>query len=97
MARSNEEHHAKSATDDLKETVSEIGQNVREIGSEIGDLAREKFSDVRDQATGYYKKGRKKAAELEDTVEDYIKEQPIKALLIAAGVGLLVGMFWRRR
>ena len=34
---------------------------------------------------------------MEAGVEDYIKEQPIKALLIAAGVGLLVGLFWRRR
>jgi ElaB/YqjD/DUF883 family membrane-anchored ribosome-binding protein len=96
MAR-NDEHHAKSAADELKETVSEIGQNVREIGSEIGDLAREKFTDVRDQAAGYYKKGRKKASEWEEGVEDYIKEQPIKALLIAGGIGLLVGLFWRRR
>ena len=96
MAR-NDEHHAKSAADELKETVSEISQNVREIGGEIGDLCAEKFTDVRDQAAGYYKKGRKKASEWEEGVEDYIKEQPIKALLIAGGIGLLVGLFWRRR
>lgn len=102
MPRMNEEKHggsreAASATDHLKEHASEIGQDVRDLGGELGDAAREKFNEFRDQATGYYKKGRKKAAELEGGIEDYIKDQPIKAMMIAAGVGMLFGLFWRRR
>jgi ElaB/YqjD/DUF883 family membrane-anchored ribosome-binding protein len=100
MARTTDDKHgshAHSATDDLKETAAEIGESIRDIKDEVGTLAREKFDDFRDQATGYYKKGRKKAVELEKTVEGYIQDEPVKALLIAAGVGFLVGMFWRRR
>ena len=101
MARTNQEHsgshHAGSATEELKKTATDIGENVREMGGEIGDLAREKYSDFRDQASDLYRKGRKKASELEEGIEGYIKEQPVKALLIAAGVGLLVGLLRRRR
>ena len=101
MARSNEEHsgshHAGSATEVLKHTATEIGQNVREMGGEMSDLAQEKYSNFRDQASEMYKKGRKKAADLEEGVEEFIKEKPIKALLIAGGIGLLVGLMWRRR
>ena len=98
MPRTNEEHHhAKTPTDELKETVAEIGQNVREMSEELGGMAREKYENLRDQATGYYEKGRKKASQFESQVEDYISEKPVHALLIAAGVGLLVGLMWRRR
>jgi len=101
MPRMNEEkhgsHHEHSATDELKEKAVEIGQNVREMGGQLGDVAREQYENLKDQATGYYKKGRKKASALEEEFESYIQEKPVQSLLIAAGVGLLIGMFWRRR
>jgi ElaB/YqjD/DUF883 family membrane-anchored ribosome-binding protein len=34
---------------------------------------------------------------LEEGVEGYIKEKPDQCPLIAAGIGLLVGLMWRRR
>ena len=54
------------------------------------DAAQEKLQNVREQAADYYERGRESAREWEQGVEDYIKEQPIKSLLIAAGVG------WRK-
>jgi len=97
MPRTNEHHHEKSPTDELKETVSQIGQNVREMSEELGGMAREKYQNVRDQASEFYEQGKEKASEFESHIEDYITEKPIHALLIAAGVGLLVGLMWRRR
>lgn len=32
-----------------------------------------------------------------ETVEDFVREQPVKSLLIAAGVGLLAGLLILRR
>jgi ElaB/YqjD/DUF883 family membrane-anchored ribosome-binding protein len=96
MPRTNEEHE-KSATDELKETVAQIGQNVRQMSEELGGMAREKYQNVRDQASDYYEQGKEKASEFESQIEDYVTEKPIHALLIAAGVGLLVGLMWRRR
>ena len=43
------------------------------------------------------KKGRDKAVQIEHGVEDYVRAQPVKSLLIAAGVGLVLGILWRRR
>lgn len=98
MPRMNEEKHtAHSATDDLKDKASEIGQNVREMGGQIGDVAREQYENIRDRANDYYDQGRKRAAQWEEGVEEYIQDRPIHAVLMAAGIGLLVGMFWRRR
>jgi len=38
-----------------------------------------------------------KAQKLEKTLETKIKENPLQALLIAAGVGFVIGAWWRRR
>jgi ElaB/YqjD/DUF883 family membrane-anchored ribosome-binding protein len=34
--------------------------------------------------------------EMEQSLEAYVQEKPIQALLMAAGAGLLLGMLWKR-
>jgi ElaB/YqjD/DUF883 family membrane-anchored ribosome-binding protein len=34
---------------------------------------------------------------VEHSFEQFIRQQPLKSLLIAAGVGMLLGGFWMRR
>jgi ElaB/YqjD/DUF883 family membrane-anchored ribosome-binding protein len=85
-----------SATDQLRDKAAEVTQNVREIGSQIRDAAKEKYENVRSQANDYYDQGRAKAQEFESSIESYVQEKPVKALLIAAGVGLVLGILWKR-
>ena len=40
--------------------------------------------------------GRQRAMEMEQSLEAYVQEKPIQALLMAAGAGLLLGMLWKR-
>jgi ElaB/YqjD/DUF883 family membrane-anchored ribosome-binding protein len=96
MARSNEASDI-SATDQLREKASEVGQNVRELGGQAREAAREQYDRLRGRAEEYYDRGRERAMEWEQGLEEYVQEQPIKSLLIAAGVGMLLGFFWRRR
>ena len=51
---------------------------------------------VQRQAKGYYSQGREAAQQFEQSLEGYVQEKPIQALLIAAGVGLLLGVLWKR-
>ena len=51
---------------------------------------------MRDSATEYYEQGRQRAMEMEQSLEAYVQEKPIQALLMAAGAGLLLGMLWKR-
>ena len=37
-----------------------------------------------------------KAVEWQNQLEDYVREQPLKAVLMAAGVGVLLGIIWKR-
>lgn len=83
------------------------GQQLRDVGSQLRDQAQQQFGQVRDQASQYYEQGRdraveyyeqgrQRAMEMEQNLENYIREQPVKSVLIAAGVGCLLGFIWRR-
>jgi ElaB/YqjD/DUF883 family membrane-anchored ribosome-binding protein len=56
---------------------------------EIGQRAQERFGELGQAA-------RHRATSLQHNVGERISNNPLKAVLIAAGVGLLVGALWRR-
>jgi ElaB/YqjD/DUF883 family membrane-anchored ribosome-binding protein len=81
----------------LKETATEVGENLRNLGSQVREQATQQYENMREQASDYYEQGRQRAMEMEQTLEDYVQEKPIQSLLIAAGVGMLLGLLWKRR
>jgi ElaB/YqjD/DUF883 family membrane-anchored ribosome-binding protein len=87
---------ANSAAD----TIRDIGGQVRDAASdkynEVRDAAAEKYNHVRDQASGYLEDGRRKAMEWEHSLESHVQEKPLQSVLIAAGIGLLLGLLWKR-
>jgi len=80
----------------LGETAGQVGQNLRDMGGQIRDQASQAYDQLRDQAADYYEQGRQRAQEWEQGLEDYVQQKPIQSLMIAAGVGMLLGMLWRR-
>ena len=80
----------------LGETASQVGQNLRELGTQARDVASEKYTQLRDQASDYYQQGRERATEWEQNLETYVQEKPIQAVLMAAGIGVLLGLLWKR-
>ena len=80
----------------LREAASQVGQNLRDLGGQVRDTATQQYEQLRQQAGDYYEQGRQRAMEMEQSLEQYVQEKPIQALLIAAGVGMLLGMIWKR-
>jgi ElaB/YqjD/DUF883 family membrane-anchored ribosome-binding protein len=80
----------------LKDKASEMASNIRDTASQLRDQATEQFQSARDSATEYYQAGREKASQWEEEVEAFVRDQPLKALAIAAGVGLVLGVIWKR-
>ncbi len=81
-----------SGVQHAKDAVRNVGNNLRDVS----DQAREKLDHLRESAGEYYETGRDKAREWEGELEEYVRDQPLKSLLIAAGVGMLLGVVWRR-
>lgn len=83
-------------TGSLGTSAANVQQNIRDMGGQIRDAASEKYTELRDQAQQYYEQGRERAMEWEQGLEQYVREKPLQSLLIAAGVGVLLGMIWKR-
>ena len=80
----------------LKESAAQVGENLRNLGSQVRDQATQQYDQLRTQASEYYEQGRQRAMDMEQNLEQYVQEKPIQALLMAAGVGLLLGILWKR-
>lgn len=98
MSRINEPGSPESSatTEQMRQKASEAGQNIREMGAQAKDVAREQMEKLRQQASEYYEHSRRRAMEWEQNLEGYIQDQPVKSLLIAAGVGFVLGAIWKR-
>jgi ElaB/YqjD/DUF883 family membrane-anchored ribosome-binding protein len=94
---SNSRRNPDTAVDELKEAAVELGGNMRDLGGHLRDAAKEQVDTLRERAHDYVEQGRKKAMGWEKELESYVEERPLKALLIAAGAGILIGYLWRRR
>ena len=49
------------------------------------------------QAQVSYEQGRRSVYELERSIETYARQKPLKAVALAAGVGLVLGVLWSSR
>jgi ElaB/YqjD/DUF883 family membrane-anchored ribosome-binding protein len=81
----------------LDKQARKLTQDVRKLAGAAIDVAQEKLEVLRESASDCKDQGRDKVQQVERTIEQYIRERPLKTLLIAAGVGLLLGRFWMRR
>jgi ElaB/YqjD/DUF883 family membrane-anchored ribosome-binding protein len=86
----------KGKAQEAKEKLREMGSAASQQVNQLKDSATEYYEQGREKAQEYYEQGRQKAMELEQNLEEYVREQPIKSVMIAAGIGLLLGILWRR-
>ncbi|MEN8774166.1 MAG: DUF883 C-terminal domain-containing protein [Akkermansiaceae bacterium] len=95
----------------LKEAASQKAAQLRDFAggkaSDLKSVASEKIgviregagetaSHLRGAATDQWEDTREKARELHVTMEDYVRENPTKAVLAAAGAGFVIGLLIRR-
>lgn len=80
----------------MGEKSAQFRQAAQEQMEQIREAGRQYYEQGRQAAAQYYEQGRQKAMEWEEGFEDYVREQPVKSVLIAAGIGLVLGFLWRR-
>jgi ElaB/YqjD/DUF883 family membrane-anchored ribosome-binding protein len=88
---------AKESAVQVGERASAMMHGAQETAADLSHRAQESFGAIKDAASGYIAQGREKAAALGRTVEGQVREWPLSALLVATGVGLLLGIIFARR
>lgn len=81
----------------LREKMAETRENVVDIGHLAKEAVTDKFHDLKERAAEKYSEGKEKLHGLEENLVRSVRQAPMKSVLIAAGVGLLLGAIWGRR
>src|SRR5579863_4820327 len=95
----------------MKSVIGGRSQQVADAASEVGEVAREQIrrgvkhardnvdsvvSDAADRAGAVAGAAQFQASALSDTLEDVIRDRPLSSVALALGLGILIGMAWRR-
>jgi ElaB/YqjD/DUF883 family membrane-anchored ribosome-binding protein len=79
------------------EQAHRLGEQAQQWQESATKMAQDTYSNVRDSASEYIQQGRERAMQLEESVETFIHDQPLKSILIAAGIGFACGFLLMRR
>ena len=80
----------------LAEQSGRVMEEVRELGHIAASSATDAVKDLREQGTQAFKKGKQKLSGMSESLEETVSANPWKSVLIAAGVGAIIGFAMRR-
>jgi ElaB/YqjD/DUF883 family membrane-anchored ribosome-binding protein len=81
--------HARKAAEDLKSAAGAVA-------SEYRGKAEEAWGDARDKAEAAWGDATDRARTFQQDAEQYVRENPTKAVVTALGIGFVIGMIFRR-
>ena len=81
----------------LGETTSKVSQQVKEGAGKASAVTKEKYGVAKEKVKYGYGKARKDLDNLTEDVNEYTRDNPGKAVLIAAGIGFVIGLLMRPR
>ena len=82
--------------DKAQEAGAQIRDRVQEAGAQVRDKAQEMVRQGEETASDYYQQGRQQMEAVENTLEDGIRAKPLQSVLIAAGMGMLLGLLLKK-
>jgi len=92
--------HVQELGAQVQERAQELGAQVhnwtQEVGGQLKEGAQEAMRQTETSASQLSAQGREAVGQLEKTLEDYVRAKPLQSLMIAAGVGVMVALLWRK-
>ena|SRR6516162_6587983 len=96
-SKSHEHSHINEAAERAKKVAADLAEKAHDSIDGVKQAMTETASHVRDAASDLYDRGRVKASDTMDRAADRVREHTGTSLLIAALLGLLVGLLIGRR
>jgi ElaB/YqjD/DUF883 family membrane-anchored ribosome-binding protein len=88
---------AQDAAKQMSDRASQMLHNARQTAGQWTQKVQDNLESLSDAASDYVGQGREKAEALGRAVGGQVRERPVSALLLAAGIGFLLGIVLRRR
>ena len=86
-----------TTSDQLGKQAKDVTEDLQKMGGTVRDAAKEKLGQVGERASEYCEQGRDTVHGVACACEQFLRQRPLTSVLLAAGVGLLLGRFWLRR
>jgi ElaB/YqjD/DUF883 family membrane-anchored ribosome-binding protein len=83
--RSSDASPAQESSIQGRDTAQEVRAPVSETARQVGE-----------SASAYYEQGREKVEVYQQYLEENIREKPLPSVLMAVGLGMLIGLLWKR-
>ena len=80
----------------FREKLSVLEKDLRDLTKISKAMASDTVGMLKESAGEYYHQGLEKAKGMEHDLETRIKQHPLQSLLIALGIGWLIGLLFRR-
>lgn len=80
----------------LSEQSKKIATDVRELGEIAVNTASQTVDELRERGSQALSSGRERALEAKTDFERYVIAQPVKAIAMAVGAGILLSLLARR-
>ena len=74
----------------------ERGSQGRDTTQEVSTQITETARHVGETASQYYAQGRQQLEGWEQSLEEHIRAKPLQSVLLATGIGLLLGLLWKK-
>ena len=84
-----------TTTDRLGKQAGEVKNDIQAMGGAVRDAAQETLGQMGERASEYCEQGRDKVHGIACACEQFIRERPLRSIAMAAGIGWLVGRFWK--
>lgn len=93
--RTSASERLREVKDELGRRIETVSQDVRREAERAGEFARERYGQARVGLRHGYDRARKDFEQLSGDVQTYVRDNPGRSVLIAAGVGFVVGLLLR--
>ena len=77
--------------------AKEVKKDLHAIGGTAKHAAQEKVEQVGEKAAEIYERGQDRVHGVACSCEQFLRERPLRSVLMAAGLGWLLGRLWKRR
>ena len=91
-----EKSNQSSAESSAQNKLESSKTHARRAAEDLKSAATTMAEDYRDKATQAWGDAKVRVRTLQEDGEDYVRENPMKAVLTALGIGFVLGLIFRR-
>ena len=85
-----------TTSNQLGKQAKKVTDDLQKMGDTVKDAAQDTLAQVGETAAEYYEQGRDQIHGAACACMEKLRERPLMSVLIAVGIGWLLGRFWKR-